>query len=46
MANTFFKAAGYPVADSLVEDDALETARQLIQEGGTKLSFTGRCGDC
>jgi len=37
MANTFFKAAGYPVADSLVEDDALETARQLIQEGGTKL---------
>jgi len=37
MANTFFKAAGYPVADSLVEDESLETARELIQEGGTKL---------
>jgi phosphoglycerate kinase len=37
MANTFFKAQGYPVADSLVQDDALETARQLLEEGGTKL---------
>jgi phosphoglycerate kinase len=37
MANTFFKAEGYPVADSLVEDEALETARQLLQEGGTRL---------
>ena len=31
MANTFFKAQGYPVGDSLVEDDALETARELIE---------------
>ena len=37
MANTFFKAQGYRVADSLVEDAALETARQLLQVGGTRL---------
>ncbi|KAF0110286.1 MAG: phosphoglycerate kinase [Chloroflexi bacterium] len=37
MANTFFKAQGYPVADSLVEDEALETAKTLLKEAGTKL---------
>ncbi|MBU2609528.1 MAG: phosphoglycerate kinase, partial [Chloroflexi bacterium] len=37
MANTFFKAQGYPVADSLVEDAALETARELLAKGGTHL---------
>ena len=37
MANTFFKAQGYPVADSLVEDDALDTARELVRSGGAKL---------
>jgi phosphoglycerate kinase len=37
MANTFFKAQGYPVADSLVQDEALDLARQLLDEGGTKL---------
>lgn len=37
MANTFFKAQGYQVADSLVEDDALETAHQLLHEGGDTL---------
>jgi phosphoglycerate kinase len=37
MANTFFKAQGYPVGDSLVEDDALETARQVLAEAGTRL---------
>ena len=37
MANTFFKAQGYPVADSLVEDEALETAKELVKTGGTKL---------
>ncbi len=37
MANTFFKAQGYPVADSLVEDEALETAKELLANGGTKL---------
>ena len=37
MANTFFKAQGYPVADSLVEEEALETARELLEVSGTKL---------
>jgi phosphoglycerate kinase len=37
MANTFFKAEGYPVADSLVEDEALETARSLVAKGGPRL---------
>ena len=37
MANTFFKAEGYPVGDSLVEDDALETARELIKAGTGRL---------
>ncbi|MBN2549987.1 MAG: phosphoglycerate kinase [Anaerolineales bacterium] len=37
MANTFFKAQGYPVGDSLVEDEVLDTARQLLAEGGTRL---------
>ena len=35
MANTFFKAQGYPVGDSLVEDEALETARELLKAGRT-----------
>jgi phosphoglycerate kinase len=30
MANTFFKAQGYPVGDSLVEDESLDIARDLI----------------
>ncbi len=37
MANTFFKAQGYPVADSLVEEEALETARELLAQGSAKL---------
>lgn len=37
MANTFFKAQGYPVGDSLVEEEALETARQLLADGGQHL---------
>lgn len=37
MANTFFKAQGYPVADSLVEDEALETAKELLKKAGSKL---------
>jgi phosphoglycerate kinase len=37
MANTFFKAQGLDVADSLVEDDALETAKSLLKEAGSKL---------
>ena len=37
MANTFFKAQGYPVGDSLVEDEVLETAQELLASGTTKL---------
>jgi phosphoglycerate kinase len=37
MANTFFKAEGYPVGDSLVEDEALDTARELVAKGGKRL---------
>ncbi|MDO9546462.1 MAG: phosphoglycerate kinase [Pelolinea sp.] len=37
MANTFFKAQGYPVADSLVEDEVLEIAKELVEAGGLKL---------
>jgi phosphoglycerate kinase len=37
MANTFFKAQGYPMADSLVENDVLELAKELLGEGGSKI---------
>jgi phosphoglycerate kinase len=37
MANTFFKAQGYPTGDSLVDDDAVETAKELLAEGTTRL---------
>jgi len=37
MANTFFKAQGYEMADSLVEEDAIETAKALLEKAGEKL---------
>lgn len=37
MANTFFRAQGFPTGDSLVEEEALDTARQLLAEGGPRL---------
>ncbi|MDX1436412.1 MAG: phosphoglycerate kinase [Anaerolineales bacterium] len=37
MANTFYKAQGYSVGDSLVEDEALDTARRLLADGGNRL---------
>lgn len=37
MANTFFKAQGYPIGDSLVEDESLDIARELIASGSDKL---------
>lgn len=37
MANTFFAAQGYPMGDSLVEAEALDTARELLAAGSTKL---------
>lgn len=37
MANTFLKAKGYSMGNSLVEADAIETAKGLLQKGGDKL---------
>jgi phosphoglycerate kinase len=37
MANTFLKADGYDVAESLVEEDSLDTARDLIGRAGDDL---------
>lgn len=37
MANTFFKAQGYSLGNSLVENDAVETARTLLDKAAGKL---------
>ncbi len=37
MANTFFKARGYPTGAGLVEDSALPVAAEVAQEAGRKL---------
>jgi len=37
MANTFFKARGWPTGSGLVEDSALEEARAVAGEAGEKL---------
>jgi phosphoglycerate kinase len=37
MANTFIKAQGYDVADSLLEEDALETASTLLGQADNRL---------
>ncbi len=37
MANTFLKASGYEMGDSLVEAESVDTARELIKRGGSKL---------
>lgn len=37
MANTFFKAQGYSLGDSLVEAEVLDTARELLSDGGARL---------
>lgn len=37
MANTFLKAQGVAVGDSLVEDGSLDTARKLLDKAGHKL---------
>jgi phosphoglycerate kinase len=39
MANTFFKARGLEVGASFVEDDALDTAREVDREGGDELEL-------
>ncbi len=37
MANTFIKAQGYAVGDSLVEDESLSMARELLEKASGKL---------
>ena len=37
MANSFLKARGLSVGDSLVEDDALDTARALLEKAGGRI---------
>ena len=37
MANTFFKARGWPTGSGLVEDTALEEAKAVAEEAGEKL---------
>ncbi len=37
MANTFFKAMGFATGDSLVEDEAVPTAKSLLESGGSRL---------
>lgn len=37
MANTFFKAQGYEMAESLVEDDVIDTAKALLDKASGKL---------
>jgi phosphoglycerate kinase len=37
MANTFFKARGYPTGSGLVEDSALDEAREVAEQAGRKL---------
>lgn len=37
MANTFFKAQGYELGNSLVEEDAVDTAKSLLEKGSGKI---------
>jgi phosphoglycerate kinase len=37
MANTFFKAMGFGVGDSLVEEEAVPTAQSLLKSAGSRL---------
>jgi phosphoglycerate kinase len=37
MANTFFKAMGFEIGDSLIEEDAVPTAKSLLENAGSQL---------
>jgi len=43
MANTFFRAMGLATGESLVEDDRIDMAAQLIQAAGDKLELPVDC---
>jgi phosphoglycerate kinase len=44
MANTFFKAQGKEVGTSLVEDERIEMAKDLLSKGGDKIQLPVDCG--
>ncbi len=46
MANTFLAAQGLDLADSLVEGDALETARQVLARVGLTADAANGCRGC
>ena len=39
MANTFFKAQGYEIGRSLVEDESLDVARKMLERAGERLAL-------
>jgi phosphoglycerate kinase len=43
MANTFFRALGLDVGESLVEEDSVELARELVEESGERLVLPVDC---
>jgi phosphoglycerate kinase len=43
MANTFFRALGLETGDSLVEDDRVEMARNILEEGGERILLPVDC---
>jgi phosphoglycerate kinase len=43
MANTFFRAMGLATGGSLVEEDSVELAKQLLSEGGDRLMLPIDC---
>lgn len=43
MANTFFRALGLDTGDSLVEEESIDLARSLIEEGGERLVLPLDC---
>jgi phosphoglycerate kinase len=43
MANTFFRAQGYDTGASLVEEDAIGLATELLEEGGERLLLPTDC---
>jgi phosphoglycerate kinase len=43
MANTFFRALGLETGDSLVEDDRVELARSILEEGGDRIVLPVDC---
>ncbi|MDE3013468.1 MAG: phosphoglycerate kinase, partial [Gemmatimonadota bacterium] len=43
MANTFFRAMGLDTGESLIEEDSIEVAAQLLEEGGDRLVLPLDC---